>query len=68
MCSQVKRNWQIAGFIFLVILASCKKNDYPKKEEDTLSNKVILDWNLLALKAEGGPSYQHPLLFPVSMP
>lgn len=52
----------VAGLFFSAITMSCTKGDVPALLVDNLSNKVIIDWNLVALQAEGGTTYQHPLL------
>jgi len=49
----------LAGAIFFV---SCSKKDIWKDETDILPNNIIIQWNLVALQAEGGVTYGHPLI------
>lgn len=48
--------------VFSVFLMSCSKLDFFKHDDDTLPNDIVLQWNLVALLAEGGTSYPNPLL------
>ncbi|MDQ3291894.1 MAG: phosphatase PAP2 family protein [Bacteroidota bacterium] len=55
--------------IGLLLLFSCSKeemansgNGSKKEPLSKYSNQIILDWNLVALEAMGGTSYQHSLL------
>src|SRR5688500_7671337 len=57
---KMTKTWAILALVGSILIVSCKK-DHPE-DIDKLSNKVILEWNLVALQAEGGPTYQHPLL------
>ena len=52
----------VTGLFFSIITVSCSKGDFPLKFTDVLPNKIIIEWNLVALQAEGGPTYQHALL------
>ena len=52
----------IAGIFFSMVVTSCTKGDHPGHPGDDLPNKIIIDWNLVTLQAEGGPTYQHALL------
>ena len=69
------QKWMIFSMVIAVITLSCAKSDtsvinsgessnarLKSKFDDVLSNQVILDWNLAALAAEGGVTYQHALL------
>lgn len=48
-------------WIFLsVFVFACKKDRHP--DRDDRSNKVILDWNLIAFETIGGAANQHSLL------
>ena len=52
----------IAGIFFSMVVVSCTKGDHPGQLVDDLPNKIIIDWNLVTLQVEGGPTYQHALL------
>ena len=56
------KSWLIVASTSIFLLASCSKLDFFKKETDTLPNDVIIQWNLVALQAEGGTGYMHALL------
>lgn len=47
--------------LIAILNASCSKIDFIKHEDDKLSNHVIIQWNLVALQAEGGVTYANPL-------
>src|SRR5688572_23543158 len=49
----------IAGIFFSMVVTSCTKGDHPGHLGDDLPNKIIIDWNLVTLQVEGGPTYQH---------
>src|SRR5215204_368205 len=59
---RIAKTWLILASISLILLAACSKLDFLKNENDNLPNDVIIQWNLVALQAEGGPTYGHALL------
>lgn len=43
----------------LIFLVSCSKLDFLKEDSDKLPNDIIIQWNLVTLQAEGGPTFGH---------
>ncbi|HET9279834.1 MAG TPA: hypothetical protein VFN95_16680, partial [Flavitalea sp.] len=58
---RITKSWLILASLSLILLAACSKLDFLKNENDNLPNDVIIQWNLVALQAEGGPTYANPL-------
>lgn len=58
----VTKTWLISASLSSILLTSCSKLDFHKNEGDTLPNDIIIQWNLVVLQAEGGPTYGHPLI------
>jgi hypothetical protein len=58
----ITKSLVVTGLFFSFITLSCSKIDFPNHKLDTLSNKIIIEWNLITLQAEGGPTYGNPLV------
>lgn len=52
----------ILGFASVALFVACSKKDLPKHQIDNLPNNIIIEWNLITLQAEGGPTYGNPLI------
>lgn len=59
---RIAKSWLVIASASFFLLASCSKLDFLKNETDELPNDVIIQWNLVALQAEGGTGYGHPLI------
>jgi hypothetical protein len=59
---RITKTWLILGLVGISLFTSCSKIDLPAHDTDKLSNNVIIQWNLVALQAEGGVTYANPLL------
>ena len=59
---RITKVWLALASTSFLLLTSCSKLDLIKHESDNLPNDVIIQWNLVALQAEGGVTYAHALL------
>ena len=59
---RITKTWLTFASASVLLLASCSKLDLIKNESDKLPNDVIIQWNLVALRAEGGVTYGNPLI------
>ena len=59
---RIAKTWLILASISLILLTACSKLDFLKNENDNLPNDVIIQWNLVALQAEGGTTYPNPII------
>ena len=59
---RITKTWLTVASTTVLLLASCSKLDLIKNESDKLPNDVIIQWNLVALQAEGGVTYGNPLI------
>jgi hypothetical protein len=58
----MKNRLMFIGVAVVFIAASCARNQVSVTRPDSLSNKIILEWNEVAFRAFGGTSYQHSLM------
>ena len=56
------KTWLLLLSASCFFVVSCSKIDFLKHERDKLPNDVIIQWNLVALQAEGGVTYGNPLV------
>ena len=59
---RITKTWLILGSLSLLFFQSCWKPDLPVHDNDDLPNNIIIQWNLVALQAEGGVTYGNPLI------
>ncbi|MGZ5135927.1 MAG: hypothetical protein ACXWCG_12290, partial [Flavitalea sp.] len=56
------KTWLLLLSASCFFVVSCSNLDFIKHDTDKLPNDVIIQWNLVALQAEGGVTYGNPLV------